>query len=194
PIFFTAYKSLKSWKGDAQAFEFAKKEIPAEKLDSTSWLMIDSEAYDLLWSLYPKPEDTKHPEWIWLMRAIAAVKTGDKSHQQELTKYYDQHKTLPEEIQARYLLGMISEKEFLANAKDPRSRSDISYYIGLKAQSEGRYMDASDWYRVCKEADQYKSPIPYGATGPHFWAESTLYNWTKEKKTLAQIQADATHH
>jgi hypothetical protein len=30
-------------------------------------------------------------------------------------------------------------------------RCEVSYYIGLKAQSEGRCEDASDWYRISVE-------------------------------------------
>lgn len=79
----------------------------------------------------------------------------------------------------RYLCGLASEEDILKLATRPNRRSWISYYIGLRNQSEGRYGDASDWYRVVMETDVN--------TPEYKWAMDALRNWMAADKSLNRL-------
>jgi len=80
----------------------------------------------------------------------------------------------------RFLTGLATEKEVLALATDPKKRCEIAYYIGLRAQGEGRYADASDWYRVSIETGLIQN-------GEYRWAHNTLSKWQSAGKSLARL-------
>lgn len=65
----------------------------------------------------------------------------------------------------------------------PDSRCEASYYLGLRAQSEGRLRDASDWYRISIESGLQNM-------GEYRWAYNQLYLWEGEGKSLERIAAE----
>jgi hypothetical protein len=83
----------------------------------------------------------------------------------------------------RFLMGLSTEKEISTYAKDAKSRCEIAYYIGLKAQGEYRYADACDWYRVCVETGLVNN-------GEYRWAFNTLAAWHAQGKSLARLAAE----
>lgn len=187
PMLFDAYNNLKAWKNEKEALEFFRKQAPMGKED-LSTVMIDKKTYDLVWDFYPDPGKFKHPEWIWLMRSIASLKAPDDAHKKELIGYYNAHQSLLEDHIARYLLNLMSEQELLTHATNAPARCTISYFIGFRAESERRYADASDWYRVTLETSQTRMGSPWHYRSPYSWARGSLNKWTKMNKTLSQIQ------
>lgn len=83
----------------------------------------------------------------------------------------------------RFLCGLMTEEEVLKLATEPNRRCEIAYYIGLRAQCEGRYADASDWYRVAVETGLIKM-------GEYRWAYDTLYKWYTEDKSLSRLESE----
>ena len=58
----------------------------------------------------------------------------------------------------RYLVGLGTEDDMLALAAASRSRSEIAYYLGVRAQHEKRFGDACEWYRVAAESGESTTP------------------------------------
>lgn len=71
------------------------------------------------------------------------------------------------------------------SATDPKKRCEIAYYVGLRAQAERRYADASDWYRVTLETGQERN----GNTAGRFPHSN---RWEQAGKSLARLAAEAS--
>ena len=56
----------------------------------------------------------------------------------------------------------------------------VAYFIGFKAEAEGRYDDASDWYRVSVESGGPKIP-------EYHWAFARLFVWKSHFKKLSVL-------
>ena len=83
-------------------------------------------------------------------------------------------------ILGKYLLGMETEEGLLELATDDKRRCEYAYFIGFKAQAEGRYEDASDWYRIATETGL----IP---NGEYRWARRALMKWKDSGKSLENL-------
>jgi lipoprotein NlpI len=83
-------------------------------------------------------------------------------------------------------VGLASEEELLAQAKSTQQRCENAYYLGLRAESEGRLEDASDWYRISVES---------GLTnmGEYRWAHNQLYIWAGKGMSLSRLAAEIRH-
>ena len=65
--------------------------------------------------------------------------------------------------------------------KDAKKRIEASYYLGLYAQTEGRYEDASGWYRVAVKTRLSRE-------GEYRWVSNQLWLWRDGGKTLVRIR------
>jgi hypothetical protein len=145
-----SYIYLKKWKGEKEAIQWIKKMIPPSKLNPLSFKALYNGEYNVLWDVIQNPYYKNQPHFVWLFRAAASVKQGTKNdpHYQVVYKYFNQPIPDPYFVMGRFLLGLSTEADMLKVAADPSRRSDIAYYFGLKAESEGRIKDASEWYRI----------------------------------------------
>lgn len=173
-----AYRYLRAWRGKDVAQEWLGKQIPPHMLAATSMIMYENGQYELLWDLIDRTDD-----FTWLMRASAALKQSPGPPQQKLLR---EHYTNPGgsyyHAAGRFLSGLIGERELLQLASDPKRRCELSYYVGLRAESEGRYAEASDWYRVSVETGLIKN-------GEYRWAHTRLTLWQEKGKNLARLAA-----
>jgi hypothetical protein len=62
-------------------------------------------------------------------------------------------------------------------ASTPHRRAEVSYYLGIKALSERRYSDASDWLRVTVETHEERD-------WEVMWARDLLYRWAATSREL----------
>ncbi len=85
-------------------------------------------------------------------------------------------------LAGRYMLGLTDEKELIVAGATPRERLEIAYCLGLKAQLDGRYGDASDWYRVTIETRIKRAP-------EYRWAYNQLFRWAGSGKSLERLAA-----
>ncbi len=203
-----AYRCLEAWKGREEALAWLGSKIPPQMLNAASMIFYRDGESELLWDLIPNPEQGSHADFVWLLRAAASARAGsDKDpHREELLKYYGggsgndgvlarlwsragqlvADKAGPKKPQGhyhqlgRFLVGLATEEEVLALATDPKKRCEIAYYVGLKAQGEKRFSDASDWYRVVIETGLDKN-------GEYRWAYDTLYKWSESGKCLSRL-------
>src|SRR5437016_12605378 len=72
---------------------------------------------------------------------------------------------------------MEQKEALLALASTPHRRAEVSYYLGIKALSERRYRDASDWLRVTVETQMVRD-------WEFLWAKDLLTRWTGAGREL----------
>lgn len=177
-----AYRHLKAWRGKEVALEWLRKQIPLAMLPATSMIMYENDRYELLWDLFDAAQG-RDDDFTWLMRASAAVKQAPDGKQRTLLR---EHYATPTgnhyHAAGRFLSGLITEGDLLGLALDPKRRCELAYYVGLRAQGEGRYAEASDWYRVSVETGLANN-------GEYRWAHATLARWQSEGKSLARLAA-----
>jgi tetratricopeptide (TPR) repeat protein len=182
------YKYLKALKGPGPALEWVRTAIPPSLYNPTTMMAYMADEYNLLWDLVDKPRPGHDEDFAWTMRAAASVKLGPGKdpHRAELVKYCREHPKGYWETISRYLVGLASEEELLAQAKSTQQRCENAYYLGLRAQSEGRLEDASDWYRISVES---------GLTnmGEYRWAHNQLYLWEGKGMSLSRLAAESRH-
>lgn len=195
------YRYLKQWRGAPTALAWVRKAIPPQFLPFSTMISFDEGQYELLWDLIGDPGKDEGGDFVWLLRAAASVKlgAGKDPHRAELLNHYDPGRrgwlqriwysvySPPHSYYhtiGRYLLGLTTERKTLALATDPKKRCEIAYYIGLRAEGEGRYAEASDWFRVSSETGLANN-------GEYRWSYNTLYLWQKEGESLARLAAES---
>ncbi|HET6362196.1 MAG TPA: hypothetical protein VFH11_09065 [Gemmatimonadota bacterium] len=176
-----AYLFLKAWRGEVEALDWIRPRIPSEVLSQVSRVMYAEGADELLWELIPHPEDTAYPEVLWLMRAASGIRRETKPHYRELLEHYRIARESDFDVMGRYLLGMETEDRLLELARTPERKAQIAYYVGLKAESEGRISDAIDWYRVVLGTGDYKKY-------EYWFAYLALEAWTNTRYTVARLE------
>lgn len=185
-LFVKRYAYRKEFDGPERALAWLSTQIPPSIRPPVSMLAYEDEQYELLWEFIGDPPADEHGEFIWLMRASGYLKEKLKSqaqnnaHQQQLQHYYEQHTVGYYPLIGRYLLGKTSEAEVLSLLTNPKTECEIAYYMGLRAQVEGRYQDASAWYRRAMETGLTKN-------GEYLWAFQQLYIWHNLGKSLSRI-------
>jgi hypothetical protein len=76
-------------------------------------------------------------------------------------------------------VGLEDDDALLQIATAPDRRCEIAYYLGLRAWSERRYEDASDWFRVVLETGQRRE-------GEYVWAMDALDGWAGTRRRLRE--------
>jgi len=185
-VFLTdAYRYLKASKSKETALDWARKTVPRGRLNEFSLPIFWSGANELLWDLVENPEKGPESDRVWLMRAAAAARRGPEGdpHRDALLQYYGSPGPRYYHQIGRFLLGLATEHEVLAVATDPRRRCEVAFYIGLRAKGEGRYADASDWFRVAIETGQER-------VAEYTFAYNTITDWQAEGKSLSLLAAE----
>ncbi|MEW6066949.1 MAG: tetratricopeptide repeat protein [Nitrospirota bacterium] len=174
------FRYLKEFQGKGKALNWLKSKIPSHMLNFTSMIIYRDGEYDLLWDLIENPEQENHPDFVWLMRAAAwsKAKKDLAQHKEKLVEYFTHNNNTRYHKYGRYLIGLEPVNDLLLGAKDDNSLCETAYYIGLRAQGEGRYKEASDWYHVSVETGKIKM-------GEYRWAYDELYRWYRKGKSLS---------
>lgn len=180
-----AYGNLKQWKGKEYALDWLRRRIPLNMRNPASMIIYRQKEYDLLWELITDPEKGAHADYVWLMRAAASAgtDTAGNPYHKRLIKYFRTDKSDYYHLIGRYLIGLATEKDLLALAQNKKALCEISYFIGFRAQKEGRYADASDWFRLSIETGLIKN-------GEYRWAYDSLYIWRQKTMSLARLSAE----
>ena len=141
--------------------------------------MLRTQTHELLWELALAKLEGDHGAYDWLVRAAAFVLDGgeNQGHRRLLNEHFATTEPSHYHTIARYLLGKVSEAELLAEAVDQKKSNEIYYFIGLKAQVEGRYRDAADWFWLTMEMGTMNN-------GETRWALDQLYLWMGKGKSL----------
>ncbi len=174
-VVFEAYRYLRQLQGKNEAQKWLTSKLQVEPWNRVSYECWDSESYEVLWDLLPEEPQGDGAERVWVQRAAALAKgfdPGGKPRQYLLQKFSSP--AVPTEATVvRYLLDLATptEKETLLRTKMAlRDGGELAYYLGLKAQGEGRCREAVRWYRVAIER------LPF-VSYQFRWAYSRLFAW-----------------
>ncbi|MEO8189881.1 MAG: hypothetical protein ABI682_06030 [Acidobacteriota bacterium] len=154
----TRYGWMKEWKGRQQAGEWLNGKLRPADLRSLSLKAVYTKNDDLLWDLVKVDNSKIGSEEVWNFRVIAFAlrKAGGEARRKELLAYYTPEPAKPDpyHTMGRYLLGLATEGQMFALATTPGRLSEVSYHLGVRAENERRFRDASDWYRIAVESPQ----------------------------------------
>jgi hypothetical protein len=177
PSFFLyAYAHHKEWEGKEKALKTLHQYIPVGQFGPASNVMYDDGQYDLLWDFSDQIDPHALGDYIWLLRAASLNEAGTYSEdrQRSLMNYYSQHSSGHYNMLGRFLMGLSSEAELIGEGGPLAS---TAYYLGLKAKHEGRYVDASDWFRFGMEKGSSQEP-------EHKWCGDALRRWRLAEHNL----------
>jgi hypothetical protein len=180
----TAYSFLKQWKSEQAAVEWLRAQVPPRFLEPLSMFAFSEKADVVLWDVIPGPQATSETaDYVWLMRAAASLRArdSDEAHQQALHQRFEVDRPGFYHQVGRYLLGLIPEEAVIAAAATPKSRQELPFFLGFKAQVEGRYADAVTWYRAIVETSDPK-------VGEYRWAYNELYRLKRAQLSLARMK------
>jgi tetratricopeptide repeat protein len=180
-----AYQYLKEAKGRDAALAWLRPQIAPQMLNRASMVIYEVGPPELLWDLIEKPEG-EMADLVWVLRAAAWVRAGSAKDlsRNKLLAYYTAPGSGRYHVIGRFLLGLVDQTELFTVATDANTRCEVSFFYAMKAQAEGRYRDASDWYRVTVETAVYNY-VEYR------WAYQILYSWLGPYKSLSLL---ATEH
>jgi tetratricopeptide (TPR) repeat protein len=177
------YGYMKAAKGPEAATAWLKEKIPADKRNPLSMKALYTKNDDVLWDVIGKPNPNDHPEWVWIFRAVAFALRGSDAdpRRAELLTYYGTDNLDSHHVMGRYLVGLVSERDMFALAPTSPFRSEIAYYLGVRAQREKRFRDACEWYRVAAESGE--------GTSPRSLALFTLGEWAGMRQGIWKLEA-----
>ena len=176
-----AYGYLKRDKGEGAALQWIQGRVAEKDRVLLGILAYQEQLPELLWSMAPSRLQGELGDYHWLLRATACMVAGP-SHRYfaETVGHVSRARgTYHLEI-AKYLLGLREESEILVLAQTLRQRSEIYYFVGLKAERRGRLRDAADWYLMSVES----------GTGNNIesrWAMQRLRLWTDEGRSHDRV-------
>ena len=178
---------LGRWKGAGEAGAWLGSRLRG--LDATGVAAVERLAFaagedGLLWSASPDSSAT-HRESSWLLRAAAAARRGDHGgeHARDLAWHFaapggDRDRTL-----GRFVLGLEDESRVVALASTPSEKCEVYFFLGFKAQAEGRCREAAQWYSRCLGTHQ--------TARPEFrWAFERLLEWRGLRRSLERIASE----
>ncbi|MGH9366218.1 MAG: hypothetical protein ACRD3M_00915, partial [Thermoanaerobaculia bacterium] len=176
------YRYRKAWKGDQEALTWVREIVTPATVAAVMRAAFEQRLFELLWGFDP-PAEARATAEAWFLRAAAAAidPEGAKSHRAELESHFRSAGKEPKVEYARYLLGLSDEAALFRIAADPMHRGEVAYAFGVKAVGEGRYPDASDWFRVCLEV-----PPAHSADS----AKTILMRWVTKGKSLEVLRRE----
>ncbi len=181
--FLTAsYQVLKEWKGEPEALDWLRARLPRPLRNQASMIFFDRGEDGLLWDVIESPEEGEAGEWVWLIRALAEVRggRGNGARRVALAQYFAAPRPDHAEVLGNFLIGKASEADVWQRASDARTRAEGAYVVGLRRLCEGRYREASDWFRVTQE-------LALENMGEYHWATNQLHEWREQQKSLERI-------
>ena len=149
------YVFKKQSDNSENSLRFLLDQVPKTKRNSLSIEIFAAQEDDLLWHFIETPEDGGQPEYVWLLRAAAYLRSEkkDPARARALQHYYAHEGYTHYFTIGRHLMGFISEQQAFAIATGGKERCELAFFLGLKAEHENRWKDASNWYRVVMETD-----------------------------------------
>jgi len=177
------YLYLKKWKGEKAALGWIRSG-PFLEMRPNWFLVYDHRAYGLLWDLLPepKPPEDWFAEDFWLQRTASLLldpKLATVERRNAARQHYQDHSRYRE--LGKFLLGQLDERQAAKLATDPAKVCAVSYYLGLKSEIDGRFRDATAWYRFAVES---------GGGWEYHWAYAALQRFQSTGKTLRRLEKE----
>ncbi len=175
-----AYRYLTKWKGQAEALSWLRLNFKESLLEPASVVFFDQKELELLWNFVRPPKGEQLSSTTWLLRAYAASLEGlaNHPHRGELLAYYEGKTWGDFRFRlGRYLLGLGELKELVELPKSEEERCELIYVLGIRAMSDGRYPEASDWFHLL--TTRCKGDFPAFKL-----ARTILGDWYSESRSL----------
>ena len=156
---FTSYLSLKQLGQDPRlSLSWLHKRVPPDLANRIAQVAHRRDASEVLWSDIVNP-DAPHADYLLLMRAADLKLTPDASRQAMLAGRLEPAREEFRWMLARNLLGLARDDDVFRLADTPHRRCTAAYFMGLKAEAEGRRADAVAWYRAVIETGVITSDL-----------------------------------
>jgi hypothetical protein len=177
-----AYAYLEAWKGEAPALAWVQKRVPEDARPIVQMFAHSYDAGELTWTLESTPRDDATRDYLWLLRALAIARDPAlASKRAEALSYFRATTSKSYYVTAaRYLLGQADLKDVLALGNTPKRRCELYYYIGARAEAEGRLADAADWYGM-----SVTTGLSHNAEWR--WASARLFAWLAQERRLDRL-------
>jgi hypothetical protein len=185
--FMSSYTYLKAAEGKQRARQWLESSGALKRKYILSMMAFQEEHFDYLWEVVTDPPDTDVGHSVWLFRAAAYHKSGvaDAERTRQLEDFYAEPSQNWYHRLGRYVWTGDGKEALLADATSAKKRCEVAYWMGLKAQLDGDYAAASDWYHVTALS---------GATnnGEYHWALDELHLWAhgRDNYSLARLQRE----
>jgi lipoprotein NlpI len=166
--------------------EWLRPKVPPPLLEPLGMFAFAQQADPVVWGLASAPEGTgETADYCWLMRAASSVRSrdSDPAHQAALRQRFEVDRPQFYHQVGRYLLGLSSEQTVIAAATTSQSRQELPFFLGFKAQVEGRYADAVTWYRAAVETGEPRM-------GEYRWSYDELSRLRSAELSLERMKAD----
>jgi hypothetical protein len=187
PPLLRGYLYLKEWKGDEAALTWIRSgPLLKDARPSLSLLVYELGAYALLWNLLPEPPAGRIADNFWLQRTASLLlepKVATPERRNAAREHYQGAGSSHYHELGKLLLGQLDEREVAKLATGPEKACEVSYYLGLKAETEGRLEDATAWYRNAVE-----SAMPRWTE--YQWSFGALQRFQSSGKTLRRLKAE----
>lgn len=177
------YRSLERWRSEDEAARWLGPRLrgaSAAGLAQIERLAFTSQEDRLLWSVC---SDSTGPgaEYPWLLRAAAALRRGDHGgeHARELAWHFAAPDSGHDRTLGRFLLGLEDESRIASLARIPSEACEAFYFLGFKAQAEGRTRDAAAWFTRCLGTHQ-------NVRAEYRWAYDQLLAWRRLGLSLSR--------
>ena len=179
-----AYGYMKQGQDEKTALAWLRATVPERMREPLCMFAFADKEDTVLWDVVPAADGTGETEdYVWLTRAAASVRAHDKdaAHQAALSKRFGVERPGFYHQLGRHLLGLAPQEAAIAAATEPKSRQELPFFLGLKAQAEGHYADAVTWYR-----DAVETGNP--SNGEWRWALNELLRLRQAELSLEQLQ------
>jgi hypothetical protein len=176
-----AYQYLKLAHGEGPARAWLAAHLGGSLRGPLGTFAHQDDLPELLWTMAPASLDGPDGDYFWLMRAAACMEAGPSfpRHAETVQHLATAQGSYYLEI-ARYLVGLREESQILKLARSMKLRAEIYYFVGLKAERDGRLRDAADWYLMSVESGAINNVEPR-------WALYRLQRWAALGRSLDVI-------
>lgn len=181
-VFIEQYNALRHVKGAEFAAQWINKQVPENARGVLGQLAYAADRDPLQWDIEPPHMDThtSHTDFAWLLRAAATLRQHWAVRPELKARFETDASPTKYHTLGRYLMGYADLDQVMKYAKDAKDLTEITYYLGLKALSDGHFSDASVWYRACLEAaatnnDEYN------------WSARQLTQWTSNSMNAEEL-------
>ncbi len=150
-------------------------------------MLMQDGKYAMGLDIYQHPEkfDNNVRHAIMLNNLICWLRLDKKPAQLEKTfvEFFKQDRQSFIMLPGRFLLGLISQEEFLAAADTLNTRSMACYYVGLRKRLQGNFAEAARWYQICNETQGKVYERIWGVMEMRRWQDIGISNLAGLRKT-----------
>jgi hypothetical protein len=176
------YHCLKGAKSPDEAYAWLKEKTPDSLKAQCAEYAYQYREFELLWTLIDDAAAQPAEDFVWLLRAATLPKTTvDKEQRtQRLREHYQTPRESQWDLLGRYCLAMVEEDQVVEAAKNRQEAVAASYFIGARAENEGKFFKAADWYQTA---------FSLGDIDDHQWqwTMTRLSKWAAAPQSLSRL-------